>query len=519
MPSSRKRSRRRRGVVVSPAGWQRVRAAQSESESAQNGSNPYTVEQLIELTGLSTNTLGRLRSRKTPIDRQTLEIYFATFDLTLAPTDYTSPDANSAQPEPAQPEPTQPESTQPEPTQPETSHLVPATTAAASQQDWGEAVDVSIFHGRTEELTVLEQWVGQDSCRLIGILGMGGIGKTALSVKLAERIQSQFEFVIWRSLRNAPSLKELLEDIVPFLSRQQDTQATPKQLLHWLRTHRCLLIFDNLETLLQPGHRAGMYQPGYENYGDLLRLLGETNHQSCVLLTSREKPTELSTFETQTGKVRSYQLGGSLETTMSLLTTQNLIGSDAEKRHLCEFYDCSPLVLKIVSASIQSLFDGSIAAFLAEDTMVFNGLKKLLDQQFSRLSEPEQNILYWLAINREWTTVSTLVADIVPTLTRVTLLESLESLTWRVLIEQQRGQYTLQPVLMEYVTDRLVKQLTAELLSLELVLFRQYALLKTTVLNYIGESQRRLVVSPLAKNIQASFHNTQALKQHFKSEN
>ncbi|MEO0769393.1 MAG: hypothetical protein AAFY72_08150, partial [Cyanobacteria bacterium J06649_4] len=189
----------------------------------------------------------------------------------------------------------------------------------------------------------------------------------------------------------------------------------------------------------------------------------------------------------------------------------------AEKRHLCEFYDCSPLVLKIVSASIQSLFDGSIAAFLAEDTMVFNGLKKLLDQQFSRLSEPEQNILYWLAINREWTTVSTLVADIVPTLTRVTLLESLESLTWRVLIEQQRGQYTLQPVLMEYVTDRLVKQLTAELLSLELVLFRQYALLKTTVLNYIGESQRRLVVSPLAKNIQASFHNTQALKQHFQT--
>ncbi|MEO0768061.1 MAG: NB-ARC domain-containing protein [Cyanobacteria bacterium J06649_4] len=253
MPSSRKRSRRRRGVVVSPAGWQRVRAAQSDSESAQNGGNPYTVEQLIELTGLSTNTLGRLRSRKTPIDRQTLEIYFATFGLTLAPTDYTSPDANPAEPEPAQPESTQPESTQPEP-----SHLGPATTAAANQQDWGEAVDVSIFHGRTEELTVLEQWAVQDCCRLIGVLGMGGIGKTALSVKLAERIQSQFEFVIWRSLRNAPSLKELLEDIVPFLSRQQDTQATPKRLLHWLRTHRCLLIFDNLETLLHSGSMSGL---------------------------------------------------------------------------------------------------------------------------------------------------------------------------------------------------------------------------------------------------------------------
>ena len=511
MTSSRKRSRRRRGVIVSPVGWQRIRAAQSESESAQNGSNSYTVEQLVELTGLSTNTLGRLRSRKTPIDRQTLEIYFATFGLTLQPTDYTSPDAKSASHTPAPSE-----FNQPEPSQLKPPHITPVSTTAA-QQDWGEAIDVSVFHGRAEELTVLQQWALKDRCRLIGILGMGGIGKTALSVKLAEQIQSQFEFVIWRSLRNAPSLKELLEDIVQFLSLQKDTQATPKRLLHWLKANRCLLIFDNLETLLQPGHRAGIYQPGYENYGDLLRLLGETNHQSCVLLTSREKPTELSTFETQEGKVRSYQLGGSLETTMSLLTTQQLIGSDAEKHRLCKFYDCSPLILKIVSASIQSLFDGNISTFLAEDTMVFNGLKKLLDQQFSRLSEPEESALYWLAINREWTTVSTLVADIVPAITRITLLESLESLTWRALIEQQDGQYTLQPVLMEYVTDRLIQQLTTELLNLDMILFMQYALLKTTALNYISESQRRILVSPLAKNIQASFHDVQALQQHFQT--
>jgi thymidylate kinase len=38
---------------------------------------------------------------------------------------------------------------------------------------------------------------------------MGGIGKTSLAAKLGEQIQGEFEYVVWRSLRNAP----LVEDI------------------------------------------------------------------------------------------------------------------------------------------------------------------------------------------------------------------------------------------------------------------------------------------------------------------
>lgn len=67
-------------------------------------------------------------------------------------------------------------------------------------KDWGEAIDVSVFYGRTEELTKLKQWIIQERCRLVVMLGMGGIGKTALSVKLAEKISGEFEYVIWRSL-------------------------------------------------------------------------------------------------------------------------------------------------------------------------------------------------------------------------------------------------------------------------------------------------------------------------------
>ncbi len=66
------------------------------------------------------------------------------------------------------------------------------------QQDWGEAIDVSVFYGRISELATLEKWIQVDRCRLMGVLGMGGIGKTALSVKLAQQLQEHFEYLIWR---------------------------------------------------------------------------------------------------------------------------------------------------------------------------------------------------------------------------------------------------------------------------------------------------------------------------------
>jgi DNA replication protein DnaC len=64
-------------------------------------------------------------------------------------------------------------------------------------------MDVSVFYGRTQELATLENWIVCDRCRLVAFLGMVGIGKTALSIKLIQQIQANFEYVIWRSVRNA----------------------------------------------------------------------------------------------------------------------------------------------------------------------------------------------------------------------------------------------------------------------------------------------------------------------------
>jgi len=132
-----------------------------------------------------------------------------------------------------------------------------------------------------------------------------------LAVKLAEQVQDKFEYLIWRSLR-APPIKDLLRELILFLSHQQvNLPETVDSLISRLmeyRSSRCLLVLDNGESILRSGEQAERYCSGYEGYGQLLRRVGDERHQSCLVLTSREKPIGLTAKE---GKpVRSLQLSG-----------------------------------------------------------------------------------------------------------------------------------------------------------------------------------------------------------------
>jgi len=355
----------------------------------------------------------------------------------------------------------------------------------ANRTDWGDAVDVSFFYGRTEELATLERWIVQDRCRLVGLFGMGGIGKTSLSVKLGKQIQGEFEYVIWRSLRNAPPIHDLLADLIQFLCDQQETDLPNSldgcilRLLNYLRASRCLLILDNGETIMQAGDslqdscasRGGAYKTGYEGYGQLLKCVGETNHQSTVVLTSREKPRDMVPHEGEVLPIRSLCLRGLQKAAVQEIFSVkgDFSGSGEEWKILIEHYAGNPLVLKMVASTIKNVFDSSIANFievLQQGTSVFGDIRDLLAPQIDRLSDLEEQVMYWLAINREPVTLSELRADFVPQVSLGDLLEALTSLERRclidkvtpTLIEGSRTLFTLQPVVMEYMTDRLIEQ-------------------------------------------------------------
>ncbi|ACK69682.1 WD-40 repeat protein [Gloeothece citriformis PCC 7424] len=386
-------------------------------------------------------------------------------------------------------------------------------TITSCRCDWGEALDVSIFYGRIQELTTLNQWIREHRCRLVALLGMGGIGKSSLSVKLAQQLESEFDFIIWRSLRNAPSLKILLADLISILSEQQETTASIKRLIHYLRSYRCLIVLDNLETLLD-AVRIGQFREGFEDYGELLTIVGETTHISCMVLTSRERPAEIATFEGIELAVRSLKLEGSKEAAYALLQAKGLSGTSLQQEKLGECYCYNPLAIKIVATSIQDLFDGEIGDFLEQETFVFNGIRRLLKQQFERLSPLEKDIMYWLAINREWTTLSELQKELVPKIRSSQLLETLEALNGRSLIEKKSGLYTQQPVVMEFVSECLVQDMAQELINQEFQLFNTHALLKTTVKDYVRETQERLLLDPIADSLRSQLGSMLAIAQY-----
>lgn len=70
--------------------------------------------------------------------------------------------------------------------------------------DLGDAPEIFRFFDRTPQLATLENWITQDRTRLIALLGISGIGKTTLSLGLADKIKTGFDCIIYRSLRFPP---------------------------------------------------------------------------------------------------------------------------------------------------------------------------------------------------------------------------------------------------------------------------------------------------------------------------
>ncbi len=380
----------------------------------------------------------------------------------------------------------------------------PLRSSVPLQVDWGDALAAPTFYGCEEELAQLTQWVVQERCHVVSLLGLGGIGKSALSVNLMYRLSGHFEVVIFRSLRDAPSCEALLDDCLRVLSqglhippgqaRGKVTSPLPTPiegrlnlLLSLLRKARVLIVLDNLECLLQEGNVRGHFRPGFGGYGLLLHRVIETVHQSCLLLTSREKPAELRLLEGRYSSVRSLRLTGLDAVACKLLLEEKGLapactpggGISPEQARLVELYGGNPLALQIVAETIVDLFGGEIGKFLTTGTVIFGSITMLLDEQFARLSVLEKMVLCGLAIVPEPGTLDELLVLLVPPLPRrQMLLEAVDGLSRRSLIEcgKRLGSFTLQAVVREYVTSVLIAEGSHEIQQDRLDRLIQYSL-------------------------------------------
>jgi WD40 repeat protein len=405
------------------------------------------------------------------------------------------------------------------------------TIERQSTVDWEDApTDIQPFCGRLRELEKLAIWVAIDNCKLIAILGIGGIGKTALATKLGQQLQDRFEFVIWRSLREAPPLNQLLGDLIGVLSQHTNTElpkTSPKRigmLLEYLQQHRCLLILDNVESIMDPGQYAGNYREGYSNYGDLFHRLGSSQHQSCVKITSREPPPELAELSGDRLPVRTLALAGIETDSVSLLQQMGVTGQLSQLQTITDRCQGNPLYLRIIANTIINTFEGDLDDFLDSDRYTYAKIGNILTTQLARLTIAEKLLIYCLAIRREPISIDALTEHFAPLDLDRSLPSTIDSLIKRSIVQsignnyptanqvrEKSGKvkrYTLQNVILEFTTDRLIEELNLELESPDkLFFFNHLALHPTSAPEYIRDIQQRLLLQPISRTL-TNRHNS-----------
>lgn len=276
-----------------------------------------------------------------------------------------------------------------------------------------------------------------------------------------------------------------------------------------------MLILDNVESIMQE-ERAGEIRPGYEVYARLLRWVGEKEHQSYLLLTSREKPKVLARLARTTTLAQVLDLAGlSAADGTELLHRHGLVAQPEAATALVHRYSGNPPALNLIAETVDELFDGNIEHFLQQETVIFDDIRTVLDLQFARLSKLEQNILWWLAVSREPISIDTLRNNLVGPVNGGAFLQTIRALQRRSLLEKDERGLTLQNVITEYLTERLIEQANQEIETGDLSLLYSHPLLQAQAKTYIRHSQERLILQPIAERLTSKLSLT-ALDQTFR---
>jgi WD40 repeat protein/DNA-binding CsgD family transcriptional regulator len=412
------------------------------------------------------------------------------------------------------------------------------------EMDWRMTQLPDAIAGRQAELATLQDWLAAPSAKLLMLWGLGGVGKTTLTRQLVQSLQGEFRHGAWRSLQDAPSFSQFLDSLLP--QAASDPEAGIEQLIHCLQTERCLVILDNWDAILgdqqtSPNVGAASQNGNHAAYQTLLHRISTVPHQSCVIITSREKPAAMTLLENS--RSRSYQVRGleadaaqQMLLNLAIFDRDRLASQSVEFGELVQRCGGNPLTIKIVATLIHDVFAGDISRFLQQGQIGgLSQINPLLSQQIERLSPDETTLLYSIAIvggnasfDRLRHTVAAMGHDGLrpteghraPSIANLTpWMEALQSLQRRALIENddQQQRYRLHPVIREFLLNRLIQTAIAELETTpdtpqDLAFLRTYPLYQAQAPYRTRRFQLDFIISPLIAALQARYGDAAAIK-------
>ncbi len=387
---------------------------------------------------------------------------------------------------------------QEEPEPPLAAAVVPAPVATIGTP----RIDVSDFRGRDDDIRRLSRLVVEDGCRLVGLVGIPGVGKTWLAVKLANQLRGEFQQVVYRSLGDRPDPLALVTDVLTTLGSAPTPGNTLEnlcaKLVQRLDEAPHLVVLDDTDHLYQVGMLSGSYAPALRGYGAVLQALSTQAHRSCVLWVGREWPRGLAAM----GRSRRYSVRGLAVLDQAQLPCwpPTLTASDEQWQTLHQWLGGVPSLMAHLVARLK--FTGyDLGRCLTNVTQPLADITEYLDTWLAVLSPDEIAVLTELAVTHQAKRPEELVTPLVLD-DAFTVVESLcDRGLCRIQMDDARITLTLPHLLGAYLCDRWVRAFPTDKLHQIVQGLHRYPLLQTDAPEPIQQQQRQRLLIPLANAI------------------
>ncbi|MEK0182462.1 NB-ARC domain-containing protein [Microcoleus anatoxicus] len=327
-------------------------------------------------------------------------------------------------------------------------------TQSTSHCDLTVAPKIINFYARESQLKTISNWILNQNTRLTSVLGLSGIGKTTLVKRFVDLNLQQFEGIIWRSLKFPKPLELVVNDILNICKQEakETIDDKLKQLLNVFKEKKCLIVLDDVHNIFFSGKFAGQYQAEYQDYQNFFTMITEVEHQSHVILISQEQCAEMDCLDEELYPIKCLELSD-LDDVEILKGTG--LKDEGSWLKLLNLYEGNPVYLKSIAMAIKRIFDGNIAEFLADNSLIITkDMQYNFNQLFNRLSPIEKQLVLELSkfdqpVSREYLRRSL-------DLSSMDLINGLQSLQQRYLVRKVKEDkilFKLSSVFQEYVKN------------------------------------------------------------------
>ncbi|MDP8240098.1 MAG: trypsin-like peptidase domain-containing protein [Candidatus Hatepunaea meridiana] len=260
--------------------------------------------------------------------------------------------------------------------------------------------------GRKEQLkSIGEDWLN-DKCRVTGLIGFGGEGKSTLARRwmddmLSDTSQPQPDGVFWWGFYTNPSVDEFFESALKYLSEDKVDpkklgSASEKAKYIWamLGSGRYLFVLDGLEVMQhQDGNDYGSLRSG--GLRDFLKFIADPGHNSYCLITSRAPVIDLVQFNTYRHRSVSRLTD---RDGIDLLKEYGVKGADTELKNVVKDWDGHALVLSLIATLLAEIHGGDIKQIgdiplPTEDEDRYTRVHRVLRRYDDHLNDAERSFM------------------------------------------------------------------------------------------------------------------------------